>query len=332
MPNPKVDDTLPHGEYPDRSAGFFGYPSGTATLEPPYPYGQYPVPDDLGHCSGPFGCPEGVGITATVDPTDGLSFEFVINHPERPHTVHWNFGDGTTADVSSDETVYYTYASPGDYTVTANCHGQVGTTVVTAADTAGPDTVQIRFLAGLGNVSFRFPGIDDDWFTPTPFTPEWDPSFPGPVTGTPSQVVGAAVDSGQGYEMYMDGTTTYPTAADINRWVAEAVEITAVLNMTDYCWYITEPTLTAVMPMVTSLEPASAQVGGPDITLQVFGADFNEDSIIVFNGGDEATTFVSASEVTTVVKPSTASGPAEVPVQVRNGGLLSNGYAFTFTT
>lgn len=82
---------------------------------------------------------------------------------------------------------------------------------------------------------------------------------------------------------------------------------------------------------ITGLDPDSAEVGGDDVTLHVNGSGFSQYSVIVFNGGAEPTTFVDDTELTTIVEPSTASGAATVPVQVRNGVLLSEPGDFTFT-
>jgi hypothetical protein len=87
----------------------------------------------------------------------------------------------------------------------------------------------------------------------------------------------------------------------------------------------------AAPPEVTSLNPNHAIVGGPEVTMSVVGSGFSPDSVIVFNGGEEPTTFVSPTEVTTMVEPSTAVGPATVPVGVRDGGADSNTLPFTFT-
>lgn len=76
-------------------------------------------------------------------------------------------------------------------------------------------------------------------------------------------------------------------------------------------------------PRVTGITPNTAEVGGPDFTVTVNGGGFTEESVIVWNGGDEPTTYVSKSAVTTDVKPSTASGPVTIPVTVRNGELTA---------
>jgi hypothetical protein len=67
---------------------------------------------------------------------------------------------------------------------------------------------------------------------------------------------------------------------------------------------------------VTGIAPISATVGGPDVTLHVYGTGFTAETVILFNLGEEPTTYLDSTEVTTLVKPSTASGPATVPVSV----------------
>ena len=80
------------------------------------------------------------------------------------------------------------------------------------------------------------------------------------------------------------------------------------------------------------LDPNEAEIGGPDVTMTVTGIGFEDGAVIVFNGGDEPTEFVSETEVTTGVKPSTAGTPGTYPVAVRNpDGQVSNELGFTFT-
>lgn len=81
-------------------------------------------------------------------------------------------------------------------------------------------------------------------------------------------------------------------------------------------------------PTVTGLSQASAVVGDPDFVLSVYGTGFTDASVILFNNGEEPTTFVSEGEVTTIVKPSTASGPVVVPVSVV-GAAESVSFEFT---
>ena len=81
-------------------------------------------------------------------------------------------------------------------------------------------------------------------------------------------------------------------------------------------------------PVLNSISPNNAVIGGEDLTMEVIGSGFLEESVIVFNGGEEPTTFVSATRLTTIVKPSTATTPGTYPV----GVVGADGEAsFTFT-
>jgi hypothetical protein len=70
-------------------------------------------------------------------------------------------------------------------------------------------------------------------------------------------------------------------------------------------------------PVVDSLVPASAQLGDPDFTLHVHGSNFNPGAVIVWNGGEEPTTYVSETELTTDVNMATATVAGAYPVFVR---------------
>ncbi len=71
-----------------------------------------------------------------------------------------------------------------------------------------------------------------------------------------------------------------------------------------------------LVPVLTTIQPAMATIGGADVTLQCVGQNFTPEAFITFNGGEEPTIFVSATKVTTIVKPSTATTPGNYPVTV----------------
>lgn len=89
-------------------------------------------------------------------------------------------------------------------------------------------------------------------------------------------------------------------------------------------------TVGEVAAVVSFLEPAEVVCGGPDIVMRVHGSGFTEASVIVFNGGDEPTTFVSDTIVETGVKPSLATIAITVPIAVRTDSALSNSVGFSF--
>jgi hypothetical protein len=85
-------------------------------------------------------------------------------------------------------------------------------------------------------------------------------------------------------------------------------------------------------PTLTSLDPDSVVAGSADdITLRCIGTGFTTDSIIMFNGLPEPTTWVSETEVTTGVKPSLFVVPAVCPVSVHTTSLVTDPIDFTFT-
>ena len=84
------------------------------------------------------------------------------------------------------------------------------------------------------------------------------------------------------------------------------------------------------VPVLTSLDPNAAVIGGPDLDLSALGSGFDANSVIVFNGGEEPTTFVAENELTTTVKPSTAGTAGAFAVLVRNLEGDSEALDFTF--
>lgn len=116
----------------------------------------------------------------------------------------------------------------------------------------------------------------------------------------------------------------YPQA-----WEGTAEDIasaTAAANESADVWGGNPP-----QPVLTSINPNTAVVGSINRNLHAIGSSFVASSVIVFNGGEEQTDFVSETELTTTVKPSTASGPITVPVLVRSGNKDSAPQDFTFT-
>jgi hypothetical protein len=91
------------------------------------------------------------------------------------------------------------------------------------------------------------------------------------------------------------------------------------------------PGIGETTPTLVSLDPATAELNSPDLTLRCLGTGFTPESVIVFAGVDEPIVFVSAGEITTVVKPSLGWGAVTVPVSVRVGEVTTDPRDFTFT-
>jgi hypothetical protein len=85
------------------------------------------------------------------------------------------------------------------------------------------------------------------------------------------------------------------------------------------------------VPLLDHVDPSDAEIGSPDVTLHVYGAQYTPECVILFNNGEEPTTFIDANHLTTIVKPSTVTFPGTVPVAVQNAaGGVSATVSFTF--
>lgn len=86
-------------------------------------------------------------------------------------------------------------------------------------------------------------------------------------------------------------------------------------------------------PTIASLTPASVAMGGPNLSLQVNGANFTSGSIVYWNGAALPTSFVSANQLVATVlssRTATANSANVTVVTPAPGGGASQ--SFTFTT
>jgi hypothetical protein len=87
-------------------------------------------------------------------------------------------------------------------------------------------------------------------------------------------------------------------------------------------------TISAVVPGITGLIPASASVGASaPFTVRALGANFTASSEMLFNGVARATTCPSSTECTATVMPSDLAVAGSVTIQIREPGppvILSN--------
>jgi subtilisin len=88
-------------------------------------------------------------------------------------------------------------------------------------------------------------------------------------------------------------------------------------------------------PVVSSISPTMAAVGGPGFTLTVNGSSFTSASVVLWNGSNRPTTFVSANQLQASIGASdiAATGTAHVAVFTpAPGGGTSAAFAFTIGT
>jgi len=128
-------------------------------------------------------------------------------------------------------------------------------------------------------------------------------------------------------------------------WVAGTVvpHDTPPEDMTDaeyiqYCydnwmplWAIKKEIYLRKPPVLSGIEPATAEIGAPSFDLKVSGTGLIQDSIIVFAGQDEPTQLNEDGTVSTGVNMGFWHGPDTIQVCVRNGSQISEPLEFTFT-
>jgi len=83
-------------------------------------------------------------------------------------------------------------------------------------------------------------------------------------------------------------------------------------------------------PAVTSLSPATIVAGTPQLTVGIVGTGFTPDSVVLWDGDDQPTTFQDDRFLQITVDPS-VEGPGTHQVGVRTGNLYSGTKPFTFT-
>lgn len=82
--------------------------------------------------------------------------------------------------------------------------------------------------------------------------------------------------------------------------------------------------------VITALSPDSASIQGVDFEGHIQGTGFTEDTEIIWNGAPEPTTFVSSTDVWTLVRPSVVTAPTVLDVYVVDNGSASNIVQFTW--
>lgn len=70
------------------------------------------------------------------------------------------------------------------------------------------------------------------------------------------------------------------------------------------------------MPTITSLIPDRIPLDADPITVRVLGTGFTPESLILWDGDEVTTTYVSETELTTDIDPADAVISAEIPIRV----------------
>jgi hypothetical protein len=96
------------------------------------------------------------------------------------------------------------------------------------------------------------------------------------------------------------------------------------------------PILINPNPVISSLSPVGAIVGGGDFTLSIFGSNFNASSAVQWNQANRPATFISPTQLTAQITAADISAIISVTITVSNPGILltvpvvfSNGVPFS---
>lgn len=187
------------------------------------------------------------------------------------------------------------------------------------------DSLGNAYVAGFSS-SYNFPAVSPlkpscsisyDGFV-TKFNPDGVPVFSSCLPRTAA--FGIAVNSAG--DFYLTGPSdsdlpTTPGAFQADRSLGFLVKISLAPSP---------------VPRITSLDPASAQPGSPDLALTINGSDFNPNSVVRWNGSDRATTVVSLTQLQARIPAADLTVPGSAGVMVFTpapGGGTSNTLTFT---
>jgi len=237
-------------------------------------------------------------LSATASDSVGVaSVQFKVDNANTGAAI-------TTAPYNT--TLNTTALSDGNHTITA-----------VATDTVGNTATSAGILVKVSNAGAAIPAITS--LSPTS----------GPV-GTPVTIAGSNFGATQGTStVTFNGTTATATS-----WSASSISTTVPSGASTGSVIVTVAgagsngvnfTVTAAVPSITSLNPASGAVGTP---VTIAGANFGATqgtSTVTFNGTPATATNWSASSIKVTVPSGATSGNVLVTV----GGVASNGVAFT---
>jgi glucose/arabinose dehydrogenase/PKD repeat protein len=165
----------------------------------------------------------------------------------------------------------------------------------------------------------------------------------GQAVATADRMTMSTYNAWEWFKTTMDGPpATLAVAAGgqhaINVWMREdGFRLDRVLLTTDPNYVPTgvgPPVNTGSnpVPVVTDMDPVSANAGGPAFTLSVSGSGFVNGSVVNWNGSARPTTYVSSTSVTAAISAADIATAGSATVTVVNpapGGGTSSGLVFT---
>jgi hypothetical protein len=267
-----------------------------------------PIPTSLSPASAMAG---GTALTITVNGSKFLAGS----------VVRWNGANRPTTFVSATQL----QASIGAADITAT--GTANVTVFTPAPGGGVSTALPFTIRGVPALSVTATSIAGG----SALTVTLTNGLGGNGDWLAFAAVGAANNSYLQYVYVGNGVTT-------RTWTVTAPATPGTYEFRlfenyGYTRLATSPAVTVLPgpPVISSLSPAGAPVGGAAFTLTVNGNGFTSGSIVRWNGADRVTTFSSASRLQASIPASDLAviGTAQVTVFVPTSGSVSPASPFS---
>ena len=153
----------------------------------------------------------------------------------------------------------------------------------------------------------------------------WAPEFLGGVWGGPRSLTNgldiAAAGTGEiSVPLATDllaGSITEPTPDGL----AYSRQYDNITDPANPAW-VWVPALTAGL-QITGIIPNKAVIGDPIVTVTVIGSEFTPTCVVVVDGTDTATTYVSPTEMTFFMNPSVPIAPSFHVIQVRDTAIMT---------
>jgi hypothetical protein len=217
-------------------------------------------------------------------------------------------------------------------------------TVIPAADVATAGTARITVTLPDGSVSPPATFTIGQAIQPVMSLDALDPDH-GIAGGDTTQVTVSGSGFVRGTSLFLDWSevpTTFVSSTTLRatvpaEWLTSPRTADARPGISAF-WISPNGTtwdIRSVAPQVTTLSPAGAGVGSPDLELRVSGNGFITTSVILVNGAERPTTYLSGTELLTTLPEADFAAPRTLSIGVRTpapGGGTSARLDFTVTS
>src|SRR6185436_18267698 len=119
--------------------------------------------------------------------------------------------------------------------------------------------------------------------------------------------------------------STMISAADIGTPGAATVTVSSPGGTSSPSTFL----ITPIVPAISAIHPATAEIGANGFTLSVSGTNFLNTSVVRWNNSDRPTTFVSPNQLTATISYTDLLSPGTVPITVVSAFGESNATTLT---